>query len=607
MSLCTGLNTDTMESIKLDKVMVRFLKNGDDEVKTFAKLINENAAAQSKREADTSKVAESVKATKSTDNKEKEIKREPQLAAGVKRPRPAEGPTNPAAKRVASATPTTTISGKGGLLKRPPTTSAANATSAANVGAAKPKGHQVVSKAPANFFSGLQSASKKPGTALAGAKPKATGPQEKKGSASSTPTARPAFSFAATMANLTRVREPESSTSKPEIKRPPESPEEKAKRLRKEERRKLRVSWKPDAILVDIREFSRDPSEIAATNMRDVRNGGKEKEGLMFKQHMEKMDVDEDDDQPMEQTFFDFKLPTSIDFSSVDEDARKINFEPFGGGQLKVDSPERAVQENREASTLMAVYMVKSDIPPCPREPADPYTGERLETKQFALPEEPFFLRRQARLQPSPTPVVDVQTLLASLQGVIPPVQTQHPVQDSNAALQNLLSQATSKPFSYSTVQTQAPAFPESGQLQATANPNSIEAILAQLGAHNQPEPTSAPVLQFPTATTSTPMDPNAILAALLSQTQTQPQPNPYQALPQTNTPPDQYDQPNVKRHRDGGNQQYGKNEQPGGKRQKWAGKNNPKKDPPKFLYTCRFWLDGKCNKGKDCTFKHEV
>jgi hypothetical protein len=625
MSLCTGLSNATMEAVFLNKVIPRFLKRGDDEAKALSTLINENATAQSKREAESTKNPDQGKVNKAVDSKDKETKKDPQVATGLKRPRPADGPAIPAAKRTASLASTTTAAGKGGLLKRPPSTVAASPAPTTTAGAVKPKGHQVVSKAPANFFAGLQSASKKPGTSLTGAKPKVTGTPEKKTAAPSTSAVRPAFSFAATMANLTRVREPESTSSKPEIKRPPETTEEKAKRLRKEERRKLRVSWKPDATLVDIREFSRDPSEINATNMRDVRNGGKEKEGLMFKQHMEMMDVDEDDDQPMEQTFFEFKSPTAIDFSKVDEKIREINYEPYGGGLLKVNSPEQAVQENREASTLMAVYMVKSDIPPCPREPADPYTGEHLETKSFGIPEEPFFVRRAARLQPqsapvpapapTPTPVVDVQTLLANLQGVLPQVQPQQPVQDSNTALQNLLAQTSSNSYTYNAPQPQAATFPDPNQNQAVTNPNSIEAILAQLGAHSQPQaqqPASVPVLQFqPSATTSAPTDANALLAALLNQTQL----NAYQAQQPSIATPDQFDQAKGKRQRDGASQPYGNNEQNGGKRQKWNNANKHSNNNtqnggehkgPKFIYTCKFWAKNECKKGKDCTYKHE-
>ena len=47
-----------------------------------------------------------------------------------------------------------------------------------------------------------------------------------------------------------------------------ESPEEKAKRLRKEARRKLLVSWKPETELVQIRIFQKEEAEDEARQQR---------------------------------------------------------------------------------------------------------------------------------------------------------------------------------------------------------------------------------------------------------------------------------------------------------------------------------------------------
>lgn len=603
----------------MNKVLTRFIKRGDVDVKTLSSKITNNAAIESKKtEPNGSKVVEANKLTKAVDSKDKDVKKEPQLAAGVKRPRPADGTSNPTTKRAASvATISTSTASKGGLLgvKRPATANSAS-SGAATVGSVKPKSHQVNPKAPANFFAGLQSASKKPGTSISAGKLKTpSGALEKK---SATPAAAviPAFSFAATMANLTREREPE-VTSKPETKRPPETAEAKARRLRKEERSKLRVSWKPDAMLVEIREFSRDPSEMPgnASNVRDVRNG-KEQEGLMFKQHMDMMDVDvdDDDDQPMEQTFFDFKSPTAIDFSQVDEHSLQNNYKPYGGGSRIVDSPERRVQENREASTLMVHYMVKSDIPSCPREPADPYTGERLETTMFGAPTEPVILDRLTKFAPTSSAVPDVSAILANLQNLLPQAQPQQPQysgQDpNNAALQSLLAQASGTQYGYTMPQPLVPTIPvaeDLSQASAPADPNSIEAILARLNTQSQPQQqqqtqTTVPALQQYTSllpnVTGAPLDPNALLAALTSKAQPQAYPA-YRA----ETATDQYDNPDRKRYRETGNQQVSDNDP--NKRPKW---NNigAKHVGPKFVVACKFWKKGECRKGSECTFKHE-
>ena len=56
------------------------------------------------------------------------------------------------------------------------------------------------------------------------------------------------------------------------------------------------------------------------------------------------------------------------------------------GGRVEIISPEGEAQAEREKNTLMAIYTSSSDIPTSPREPADPYTGERTVEQSFGLP-----------------------------------------------------------------------------------------------------------------------------------------------------------------------------------------------------------------------------
>lgn len=58
------------------------------------------------------------------------------------------------------------------------------------------------------------------------------------------------------------------------------------------------------------------------------------------------------------------------------------------GGKVDVKSPERAVQEQRELTTLMAFYTSLSDAPSSPREPADPFSGEPSIERMFGAPQE---------------------------------------------------------------------------------------------------------------------------------------------------------------------------------------------------------------------------
>ena len=74
-----------------------------------------------------------------------------------------------------------------------------------------------------------------------------------------------------------------------------------------------------------------------------------------------------------------------VDFSVVDADELARNC-TTRGGKVEVKSRERAVQEQRELTTLMVFYTYLSDVPPSPREPADPYTGEASVELEFGRP-----------------------------------------------------------------------------------------------------------------------------------------------------------------------------------------------------------------------------
>jgi hypothetical protein len=170
---------------------------------------------------------------------------------------------------------------------------------------ARPKANVVAPK-PTSLFGSLSSASKKPGTsnaaraaaAAAAAKEKASFPVEKgtPPPPPPPPPAKPVFSFGDILADLNKREE--SKVTKSTEDTPPESEEERQKRLHKEARRKLRVSWKPDDALIEVRLFTHDPDEEIGPNdglKRDV--GDIKGEGRMLKLHKD-LD-DEDDDEEM--------------------------------------------------------------------------------------------------------------------------------------------------------------------------------------------------------------------------------------------------------------------------------------------------------------------
>lgn len=76
-----------------------------------------------------------------------------------------------------------------------------------------------------------------------------------------------------------------------------------------------------------------------------------------------------------------------MDFSLIEREERDRNCSTRGG-LVEVKSQERAIQEQRELSTLMVVYTSIADIPPSPRETSDPYTGEHSEELSFGPPNE---------------------------------------------------------------------------------------------------------------------------------------------------------------------------------------------------------------------------
>ncbi|KAF2967768.1 hypothetical protein GQX73_g5806 [Xylaria multiplex] len=151
---------------------------------------------------------------------------------------------------------------------------------------------------------------------------------------------------------LAEIAKPAEKPKAPErVVKAPETPEERARRLRKESRRGRTVSWKPDDELVQIRFFEHDSTEDEgrASNMiRDARDN--RLEGQMLKQMQRSMqgeDDEDDDGNPTETDIRPWVTPRSLDYSHLGSSQRQNNFVTRGGTR-EIDSEQKKVMEEYE-------------------------------------------------------------------------------------------------------------------------------------------------------------------------------------------------------------------------------------------------------------------
>ncbi|KAF2036485.1 hypothetical protein EK21DRAFT_51820 [Setomelanomma holmii] len=591
LARCGTLTSELLEETKVIKALTSMKKHANDAHKALIQKIVDGAIANTKKAK-----ASSPPQAESTDAKGvKRLASEPATRSSdggpaAKKPKPAEGPANLA--KTTTATSTTTrapATPLADMMKKKP---------AAAPAPVKARVNQVANK-PSGIFASLNAASKKPTPAAATAASKTTVQSKSSAVASKdkkpavAPT-KPAFSFAQTMASLLKPKEPEATPVKAEKQLPPETPEEKAKRLRKEARRHLRVTFRPDTALVQIKYFSHDPEEELGHEDNFVQDAGDiEGEGRMFKQHREH-DIDDDDEDEADDELKPWKDPTLVDFSSI-ATATQGNYAPYGGGQQVATCPEKEANTRRENATLMVFYADPKDIPSSPREPLEQEqeAAPAVTVTQFGTPEEKVLSRCP---QGASAPLMDLKSLEAIF------------AQFGNAGASQVSAAPLPAPVSQ-TVYPPAPAMP--------SGTHDLQSILSSLQAPAamQPQPPAPLPMQIPPPPGPLPpnMDIGALSAFLAAQGGGLPPPPPgpppfpfafpippqqqdatmYQTQQQS-----QYPQANGgnKRQREDNNNDRGQ-----GKKHKNRGER------PHKVLPCKFFQKGTCNKGDNCTYVHDL